>query len=404
VRGETGVLLVIAADMTQAATQLNYIKGTIDESPLLRDMVASETRDSLVLTNGIEIVVRAANFRRLRGLTAIGVIISESAFFFQEGHSNPDFEILNAVKPMLLTTGGSIYHISSPYSKSGVLWELYRRHYGPDGDPSTLVVQGSSLEFNKTLPVRIVEEALAQDPASASAEYLGQFRDDVQSYISPEVVRSCVSVDVVERAPAGHRYFAFVDPAGGSGKDSMTLAISHRDGADVVIDAVREVRPPFSPEAAVEEFCGVLQRYRVTTIGSDKYAADWPREQFRKRGITVVSSEKTASDLYREMLPRLNTRTIVLLDHPRLVHQISKLERRTSSASRDVITHRERVGHDDLANAVAGASFLADGGRSKGDVMVGTIGYDGRITWLHQRGRVSAFDSSQNGCIPGKGI
>jgi len=206
------------------------------------------------------------------------------------------------------------------------------------------------------------------------------------------------------RPPQGHRYFGFVDAAGGSGADSMTLAIGHKDGERVILDAVREVRPPFSPEACVDEFSELLKRYRVTTIGSDRYAADWPVEQFRKRGITVKPSEKVTSDNYREMLPLLNTKTISLLDHPRLVDQISKLERHAGRTGRDLITHRARVGHDDIAAAVAGVAYLVGGGRSKGDAMVGTVGYDGRITWLHQRGRVSAFDPSQNGCIPGKGI
>ena len=57
-----------------------------------------------------------------------------------------------------------------------------------------------------------------------------------------------------EMAPlAQHRYHAFVDPAGGSGDDSMTLAIGHIDHAKqvVVIDAIREARPPFSPETVI---------------------------------------------------------------------------------------------------------------------------------------------------------
>lgn len=51
-----------------------------------------------------------------------------------------------------------------------------------------------------------------------------------------------------ERAPvSGVVYFGFVDPSGGSG-DSMTLAIGLRQGDVVIIDAVRERRPPFSAE------------------------------------------------------------------------------------------------------------------------------------------------------------
>jgi hypothetical protein len=46
-----------------------------------------------------------------------------------------------------------------------------------------------------------------------------------------------------------------VDPSGGSA-DAMTLAIGHRQGDVVVIDALRERRPPFSPDDVAAEFAG----------------------------------------------------------------------------------------------------------------------------------------------------
>jgi two-component sensor histidine kinase len=44
-------------------------------------------------------------------------------------------------------------------------------------------------------------------------------------------------------------------------QDAMTLAISHREKPDIaVLDAIREVRPPFSPDAVVLEFIVLLRR------------------------------------------------------------------------------------------------------------------------------------------------
>jgi hypothetical protein len=53
----------------------------------------------------------------------------------------------------------------------------------------------------------------------------------------------------------------------------------------------------------------------------------------------------------------MNAQTIVLPDSPRLVAQIASLERRTSRGGKDSIDHPPG-GHDDLANAVAGAASL----------------------------------------------
>ena len=151
----------------------------------------------------------------------------------------------------------------------------------------------------------------------------------------------------------GIRYGAFVDPSGGS-QDSMTLAVAHKDRDMVVLDAVRERKPPFSPEAVTREFAELLKHYGVSTVKGDRYAGEWPREQFRKHGVEYQVSEKTASDLYRELLPAINSGRVELLDNVRLINQLCGLERRTSRAGKDSINHAPGA-HDDVANAAAGA-------------------------------------------------
>ena len=207
--------------------------------------------------------------------------------------------------------------------------------------------------MNPTVPQRVIDEATERDPAWAAAEYGAQFRSDVESFVSREAVEACVSLGVRERAPlSGLRYSAFVDPSGGSA-DSMTLAVGHREDTVVVVDAVREVKPPFSPEDVVDEFATLLKRYRIVKVPGDRYAGEWPREQFRKLGISYEPAAKPKSDLYRDLLPAINSRRVDLLDHPRLVNQLVSLERRTARGGRDSIDHAPGA-HDDIANAVAG--------------------------------------------------
>jgi hypothetical protein len=90
----------------------------------------------------------------------------------------------------------------------------------------------------------------------------------------------------------------------------------------------------------------------------DRYAGEWPREQFRKSGISYEVCEQSKSELYREVLPSINSRTLALLDHPRMVTQFCGLERRVARGGRDSIDHGP-TGHDDVANAVTGAVILA---------------------------------------------
>ncbi|MGO9681938.1 MAG: hypothetical protein ACLPTZ_04945 [Beijerinckiaceae bacterium] len=186
-KGERGIVLCIGADTKQAAVQRRYIEGVFDASPMLSSLVASKTADGIELLNSISIEVRAANFRRLRGVTCVAVIATEAAFWLNETSANPDTEILNAVRPSLATTGGPLLIITTPYAQRGEVYTIYRRHFGAKGDPLVLVAQGASREFNPTLSERVVERALERDPAVASAEYLAVFRQDVEAFVSREV-------------------------------------------------------------------------------------------------------------------------------------------------------------------------------------------------------------------------
>ena len=187
---------------------------------------------------------------------------------------------------------------------------------------------------------------------------IAEFRTDVESFLSLEALRACVNAGVRERPPQRQwRYVAFVDPSGGSA-DSMTLAVAHKEGNTCILDVIRQATVPFSPEAVVEEFADTLRRYRITRLIGDRYGGEWPREQFRRHGVNYEPSERTKSQLYVDLLPLVNSRAVDLLDHDKTVLQLVGLERRTGRGGKDSIDHGPG-GHDDVANAVAGALSLA---------------------------------------------
>jgi hypothetical protein len=93
-------------------------------------------------------------------------------------------------------------------------------------------------------------------------------------------------------------------------------------------------------------------------VYGDHYGGEWPREQFKTRGIEYKLSDKVKSDLFLALLPAINSRRVVLLDDTKLVNQLSSLVRVTARSGKDSIDH-PRGSHDDIANAVAGAIGLA---------------------------------------------
>jgi hypothetical protein len=356
--GERGTIMIVAADMKQGRAIFGYLKAMLS-IPLLDGLIESNTKTSLELRNGITVEILAADFKTVRSYSMVAFLADELAYWpTDQGLANPDSEIIGAARPAMASIPKAMMlKASSPYAKRGELWEDHKRYFGKD-DADILVWQATTKEMNPTIPDDFLAKEYAKDPAKAQAEYGAQFRSDIESFVSPEAVKACVKTGRYELAPVGATiYSAFLDASGGSGTDSMTLCITHRgEGDRVVVDAIREVTPPFSPEDAVLEFVALLKAYRILDgVTADRYAGLWVAERFRVHGIQCLQAAKPKSDLYRDFLPIINSGGIELLDHPKAIAQICGLERRTARGGRDSIDHAPNA-HDDIANVIAGAA------------------------------------------------
>jgi hypothetical protein len=66
--------------------------------------------------------------------------------------------------------------------------------------------------MNPTVPEGVIAEAYEDDPASAAAEYGAEFRTDVETFVSREVVDAAVVAGRHELPPVDRlRYVGFVD-------------------------------------------------------------------------------------------------------------------------------------------------------------------------------------------------
>ncbi len=162
-----------------------------------------------------------------------------------------------------------------------------------------------------------------------------------------------------ERPPqTGIRYTAATDPSAG-GADSFTLAISHKDGQTVILDAIRERKSPFSAEEVVAEFSDLLNSYGIVSVTGDNFAKAWPQQAFKRNGIDYIVENRPRSEIYQAALPLITSRRCELLDHSRMINQWVGLERRVGPSGRDQINHADRA-HDDICNAVALSLVLAN--------------------------------------------
>jgi hypothetical protein len=356
--GERAVVAVIAADRSQAMIIFRYIRGFLNSNQMLSKMVESEKAESVDLKNGVSLEVKTSSYRSIRGPSYAAVICDEIGFWRSEVDSaNPAVEVLRAVKPGLATIENSLLLcISSPWARTGPLYEAFNRHHGRD-DSDVLVWSAPTTTMNPTIRQSLIDRDMAEDPEMGRCEWGAEFRSDLESFLSLEAVEAVI-VQGRREIPWMLRtqYRAFVDPSGGR-RDAATLAIAHLDKGQVILDVARAWKAPHDPAQVVEEMAAILKTYGVHRITGDRYAGAWPGQEFLKHRVIYEASEKDKSGLYLDFLPLVLSQRVELLDSKHLKAELTALERRARSAGRDLIDHPPR-GHDDLANSVAGVCSI----------------------------------------------
>jgi hypothetical protein len=248
--GEKGWIFIIATDKEQAKIIKKYISGILNSNEVFKRLIERELQTEIELKNGVVIAVKTCNYRTVRGFTVLAAICEEIAFWRDENSANPAEEVLAALRPSLATVPESmLIGISTPYSRSGLLWEKYRKYFGNSEVRSPLIWKAPTRVMNPTIDNNIIENDLQDDHARAKAEWEAEWREDIEGFLSLEVIEAAVVPGRFELPKLPDvTYSAFIDPSGGR-QDSFTLAISHKEeNGKIVLDCTREAAPIPTPE------------------------------------------------------------------------------------------------------------------------------------------------------------
>jgi hypothetical protein len=368
--GETGVVACVSPTRKQAEIIKDYALGFFQRSPILKGAIADVVADEIRLANGNIITTLTADYRSLRGRTLLLAILDEASFLRDENSATPDIEAARALLPGLQTTKGMLVISSSPYRKTGLLYQVHRDHFGRDSR-DTLVVAGSSFDFNPTLDQEAVEAEISDDPESGRSEWLGEWRADLAAFLDDATIESAIDRNRPLELPPrpGVNYVAFVDASAGR-HDAFTIAIAHAEkhvesyaGKPVetiryIVDLVRGRKPPCDPHAVAAEFAALARDYNCRTVTGDHYAGEWTASAFRSGGANYATSERNRSDIYLEGLPLWSRGLVSIPEQPQLLRELRLLERRTTRLGKDSVDHG-KTGSDDFSNVVFGALVLA---------------------------------------------
>jgi hypothetical protein len=365
--GEAGVVACVSPTKKQAEIIKDYATGFFQRSPILKGAVEDITADEIRLKNGNIITTLTADYRSLRGRTLLLAILDEASFLRDEMSATPDIEAARALLPGLATTKGTLLISSSPYRKTGLLYQTHHDHFGVDSR-DTLVVAGTSTDFNPTLDAEAIAAEVADDPEAGRSDWLGEWRSDLAAFLDEITIESAIDRNrPLELSPrSGFTYFAFTDASAGR-HDAFTIAIAHSerhgDLSRFIVDVVRGKKPPCDPHVVAAEFAGLAKSYGCRVVHGDAFAGEWTAGAFRIAGIDYQTSELNRSELYLEGLPLFARGLVSIPEQAQLLRELRLLERKTTRLGRDSVDHG-RHGSDDYSNVVFGALVLAATTRS----------------------------------------
>lgn len=215
-------ILILSPKQRQSNRLFQKMKAFLSKSqrkfPELRiyDDVIRETQTILEFTNGSEIhsLPIADDGSNIRGFTAHMIIIDEASRVTNN-------EAWSAIKPMIITTNGKMWLISTPKGVNNYFYECFKRkelgfkyfHATSYDNPMADLKQ---VENDKeSMPILLWEE-----------EYLAKFIDESDSFFPLSLVERYFNKGLTEReAPLPFcNYYLGVDPAV-AGMDFTALAI-----------------------------------------------------------------------------------------------------------------------------------------------------------------------------------
>lgn len=365
-RDGAGEYAVILAQDRTAATRalMSYACEPFEtQECLFNEAFVSRTQDTLSLNTGATLAVYPCRPASVRGIRARCVVLDELDFMSSPDGRDVGREVLTAARPCLATTGGRLVVLSSPGRVGSAFHRLVSANWGRD-DSDVLVIRASAPELNPTLGADYLR-SMEADPSAYKSEVAGEWVEAESQLFDSAALDACVVSGRVELPPEACRgVVAFADPAAGNrGGDRFALALGYRDGARVVIAALRAWSPPFSPAGVVEEVADICKRYGVRSVTGDRFGGNVVAELFRSNGLAYQTAPASASDLYMDLLPVVSAGGVELPDPTLsktaadLMADLRSIVRRPGGAGRDRAEAPRgsgRAGHADLGNAVAG--------------------------------------------------
>jgi len=352
--GEDRYILIVSVRDDSAKLHIRNIAKLLQHGPRTRGLIEQVKEDRVILKNGVIILSLPASARAARGYTASTLICDEMAFFLDTAGNSSAEAIFDALGPTVATFGekSRVVITTSVNAKVGLVYDLYDRATSGEID-DWHVVKTSSRELNPKVSERIIRNALKRDPEGAAAEYLSEFREQTENFLSSDAIEQCVDPGLSSKVEPSKGYLMAIDPA--LLRDNFAYSIGHREGGLVVIDYIYHLTAPVNANAAEDLLKSLNERYRPTGILCDNAST----VQRLKGELPMVYTPFSRSQKHRIYSALKETINLGMLALPADADLIAELKALQIRGGVDISAPKSgRITHDDLADVVA---LIVDG-------------------------------------------
>lgn len=358
-----------------------------------------------------------------RGQGNIVVVFDEIAHFIEQGGKGAE-EVYTAVAPSQAAFApkdedknplfgpetqneARMIMISSPLGKTGLFYQHFQMGFsGSKAAKNMLCIQAPTWEVNPTVPASTFEESYETDVQQFFQEFGADFSERTMNFFpDSQDVTDCI--DKKHRPKRigvqGQNYFMGFDL--GLVDDASAMAICHNEGDKIVVDLVDRIKAGEGQYADRKrlEFDDVAdwihQRSRQFSITEgifDQWSAIPLEQALEKKGLRQIHKEQMTaqrnSEIYQNLKSMIFDRKLVLYDlddrdrqlierqtgkkapeHAPYLEEVLELQARYRSRYViDVEAPKQPGKHDDMADALARAVWLASMYRGKTPYIAGT--------------------------------
>lgn len=178
------MILVVSPSERQSREFLRKVKGFVERMGL-KPKGDGDNPISVELPNESRVVGVPGNNSQIRGFDAVSLLIVDEAAWVTDRQ-------YNAVQPMLATTDGDIWMLSTPWGERGVFWETWTGRI----DEEWTRVSVKATECARIVPRFLEGQRRRMDEMSFRREYMCEFMDVSDSVFRREDVERAVTGEI----------------------------------------------------------------------------------------------------------------------------------------------------------------------------------------------------------------